>query len=114
MIQRAKDLVGALNPFSGHFMDFSAQSDQPQAFTSAVVDLTPFLLPAPPTPDDLTREVRRAALPPSLSGFRSAVGGTQVVEQINVTVNGALDPNAVAEQIDRLLKRRARLMGSAA
>jgi hypothetical protein len=114
MIQRAKDLVGALNPFSGHFMDFSAQSDQPEAFTSAVVDLTPFLLPAPPTPDDLTREVRRAALPPSLSGFRSAVGGTQVVEQINVTVNGALDPNAVAEQIDRLLKRRARLMGSAA
>jgi hypothetical protein len=114
MIQRAKDLVGALNPFSGHFMDFSAQSDQPQAFTSAVVDLTPFLLPAPPTPDDLTREVRRAALPPSLSGFRSAVGGTQVVEQINVTVNGALDPNAVAEQIDRLLKRRTRLLGSAA
>jgi hypothetical protein len=114
MIQRAKDLVGALNPFSGHFGDFSSQSDQPQAFTSAVVDLTPFLLPAPPTPDDLTREVRRAALPPSLSGFRAAGGGTQVVEQINVTVNGALDPNAVAEQIDRLLKRRARLLGSAA
>jgi hypothetical protein len=42
------------------------------------------------------------------------VGGSQVVEQINVTVNGALDPNAVAEQIDRLLKRRARLLGSAA
>jgi hypothetical protein len=29
-------------------------------------------------------------------------------------VNGALDPNAVAEQIDRLLKRRTRLLGSAA
>lgn len=114
MIQRAKDLVGALNPFGGHFFDFSSQSDQPEAFTSAVVDLTPFLLPAPPTPDDLTREVRRAAIPPSLGGFRAAAGGAQAVEQINITVNGALDPNAVAEQIDRLLKRRARLMGSAA
>jgi hypothetical protein len=114
MIQRAKDLVGALNPFSGHFMDFSAQSDQPEAFTSATVDLSGFLLPAPPTPDDLTREVRRAAIPPSLSGFRAAGTGAQVVEQINVTVNGALDPNAVAEQIDRMLKRRARLLGSAA
>jgi hypothetical protein len=115
MIQRAKDLVGALNPFGGHFMDFSSQSDQPEAFTSATVDLSGFFLPAPPTPDDLTREVRRAAIPPTLAGgFRSATGGAQVVEQINVTVNGALDPNAVAEQIDRLLKRRARLLGSAA
>jgi len=43
----------------------------------------------------------------------SAAGvGLAPATVINVTVNGALDPDAVADQIDRLLSRRARLTGS--
>ncbi|MET0996262.1 MAG: hypothetical protein ABWY20_20245, partial [Mycobacterium sp.] len=47
------------------------------------------------------------------SGGRGGGGGALGGDTYIITVQGALDPAAVADQIDRLLTRRARRIGAA-